>query len=324
LNIRVVESKVTREQKLYTSFVSMHVIFESFASFSDIRLDAAFVFNSYLLLFSFHINASLASYAATLLTSVPIPNLQESPLPPMARSKPKSSASSSHPKLPRLPDRKFPNGSTMNLEPRLTWILDLRISKRPLLRPPIPSPYASASSPKVVYISASTPFISAVKRVQKLLALADKRSTSGISLLGKNNGGSWRGRNAAGGAGGASGGGNGDGGERARLEALGKERNGGEQVCLKATGRAVEKLLGLGTYFLGVEEGRVYKVRVVTGSGSAVDDIVEKEEMEGAEKEKAAGEGHGSGERNSAAEKESFPEARIRRTSTVMLYVSLK
>lgn len=57
--------------------------------------------------------------------------------------------------------------------------LDKILHEGPILHPPILSLYAGADQPKIVYISAKTPFISAVKQVQKLISLAEKR------LLGK-------------------------------------------------------------------------------------------------------------------------------------------
>ncbi|KAL7266115.1 hypothetical protein RUND412_011352 [Rhizina undulata] len=54
------------------------------------------------------------------------------------------------PPLPSLPDHKA-------------------LSKRPLLHPPIPRP--TASSQKIIYIAATTPFASAATRIRKLLLL---------------------------------------------------------------------------------------------------------------------------------------------------------
>ena len=127
-----------------------------------------------------------------------------------------------------------------------------------MLHPPIPSPYAGASQQKVVYISANTPFISATKRVRKLLSLIDKRSMGTVELL------------------------NGKGSDKQKLRALGEQENAGkrrdpEEVVLKATGRAIEKALGLALFFQGQEDCRVM---VRTGSVGVVDDI-EKVEKPG-------------------------------------------
>lgn len=51
-----------------------------------------------------------------------------------------------------------------------------------------------------------------------------------------------------------------------------------EEVIMKATGKAIEKLLGLVIHFQGKED---VKVVVRTGSVGAVDDIVMKEGVEG-------------------------------------------
>jgi ribonuclease P/MRP protein subunit POP7 len=63
-----------------------------------------------------------------------------------------------------------------------------------------------------------------------------------------------------------------DGIEKARGE--GEGRGKGEEVMLKATGKAIERLLGVALFFQG-EEG--VKVEFRTGSVGAVDDVVEKE-----------------------------------------------
>ncbi|KAK4965657.1 hypothetical protein LTR66_012096 [Elasticomyces elasticus] len=142
-----------------------------------------------------------------------------------------------------------------------------RVQKRPLLRPAIPSPYAGASSEKVVYISSRTPFMSAVKRVQKLLSLADKRAVQSQTNLYRNNSRKRkRGSRDAG---------------TTREDCDGideiaalveQRRRDGEKVVLKATGKAIEKALGIGLWFQSKEE---YRVRITTGSVGAIDDIVE-------------------------------------------------
>ena len=43
-------------------------------------------------------------------------------------------------------------------------LADATVTKRPLLRPVIASPYAGACQPKIIYVSAKTPFMSAIKR----------------------------------------------------------------------------------------------------------------------------------------------------------------
>ncbi|PNS19657.1 hypothetical protein CAC42_7501 [Sphaceloma murrayae] len=187
-------------------------------------------------------------------------------------SSPQSSTLKTAPKLPRLPPH-------------------LEISKRPLLRPPIPSKHSSAQ--KTVYVSTRTPFMAAAKRVISLLALADKRDVqSALDMVKKGKGGA-KGRMEE------------DVGlnEAARMAAREKGRQDGE-VLIRGTGRAIEKVLGLGVWF-GQREG--YGVQVRTGSVGAVDDIVEKESQEA--EEDVEGEGD-------------VLSTRIRYTSTVELAVS--
>ncbi|MCJ1331313.1 hypothetical protein MMC10_008002, partial [Thelotrema lepadinum] len=160
-----------------------------------------------------------------------------------------------------------------------------RISKRPPLRPAIPSPYTSASSPKVIYVSSNAPFISIVKRVRKLLDRADNRSMGRISLNNRES-------------------------ERGLLRALGDEqerrrRNEGEEILLRATGKAIDKTMGLALFFSNQNDTTV---RIGTGTVSVVDDIVEKEEQ--AEDPMAVD------------EQDEIPETQIRRTS--MLEVGIR
>lgn len=126
-----------------------------------------------------------------------------------------------------------------------------------MLHPPIPSPYSGAAQQKVVYISPRTPFISACKRVRKLLCHIDKRSTGKFDLV------------------------NGKGSDKQQLRALGEQSSIGkgkepEEVVLKATGKAIEKALSLAIFFQGQKDCRV---RIRTGSMGVVDDIVEAEEL---------------------------------------------
>ena len=139
----------------------------------------------------------------------------------------------------------------------------------------------------MIYVSAKTPFISAVKRVRKLLSEIDRRSIGKIDLV------------------------NGKGNDKQKLMALrektkpmgkGKEP---EAVVLKGTNRAIEKVLGLGLYFQRQDD---CMVRVRTGSVSVVDDIVQEEEEGGEE----GGEG------------EELPESRVRKVSVVEVAVTLR
>ena len=164
------------------------------------------------------------------------------------------------------------------------------MQKRPILHSPI-SPYAGADHPKVVYISAKTPFISAVKRVQKQLCLIEKRSFGKFGLIhGKRS-------------------------ENQKLKVLDtqgpleKEKEP-EEVILKGTNRVIEKVLGLALFFDGQED---LIVRLRTGTVGVVDDMVmaarPSEETEvGDQKE---------GERD-------LPETRVRKISMLEVAITLK
>lgn len=118
------------------------------------------------------------------------------------------------------------------------------------MHPPIPSPYAGGDHPKVVYISAKTPFISAVKRVRKLLSLIEKRSVGKVDLS------------------------NGKDSNKQKLKVLDMEGSREEkepEVVLKGTNRVIEKVLGLAFFFQGQED---LIVRLRTGTVGVVDDIV--------------------------------------------------
>ena len=78
---------------------------------------------------------------------------------------------------------------------------------------------------------------------------------------------------------------------------------GAEEVVLKATGRAIERVLELGLYFQGQPD---CVIRIRTGGVGVVDDIVEGDR-----------EGDKEGE-------EELPETRVRKTSVVEVAVTLK
>ncbi|OJD26118.1 hypothetical protein ACJ73_02505 [Blastomyces percursus] len=128
-----------------------------------------------------------------------------------------------------------------------------RIQKRPIPHPPAASPYAGAKVPKVVYVSTNTPFMSAAKRVQKLLRQTERRATSKIDLSDKFS-------------------------EKQKLSQLAESTEDlkKEEVFIKATGRAIEKAMSVGKWFAGKEE---YAIRVNTGAVMVVDDIVEDEKL---------------------------------------------
>ncbi|MCJ1381464.1 hypothetical protein MMC17_004575 [Xylographa soralifera] len=187
-----------------------------------------------------------------------------------------------------------------------------RIEKRPILHPAIPSPYTNASQPKVIYVSSSTPFISVVKRVRKLLAQVDKRAMGKVDLL------------------------SGKSSDRQRLSTLGKRDKDSEEVTLKATNKAIERALGLALFFQGQEDCRV---RLKTGSVGVIDDIVVDEKpgkgrtggksLEGKEKrseDDAVMDDSQIGESDEPRKEddEELPETQIRQVSVIEVGISLR
>ncbi|KAG9235243.1 Rpp20 subunit of nuclear RNase MRP and P-domain-containing protein [Amylocarpus encephaloides] len=194
---------------------------------------------------------------------------------------------SSHKKLSRLPDTH-------------------KIQKRPLLHPPVASPYSSSTtSPKTIYVSSTTPFIATIKRIRAYLSAIESRSASSSKQIhqniacrpnAKNRTEELRGLMQ-------------DGKEGAFLrgvEQAVKKRGEGEEVVLKATGKAVERLMSVAIWLENEGEGEEFVVRVRTGSVGAVDDVVKKE---------------GSGDGNE--EEEEMP-GRVRRTSCLEVGVRFK
>jgi ribonuclease P/MRP protein subunit POP7 len=125
------------------------------------------------------------------------------------------------------------------------------IQRRPLNHAPIASPYAGASVQKVVYVSRSTPLMAAVKRAKKLLMHIEKRAMQDVDIT--------RGKEGLKKLAAAS-------------EALGKN---GEEVVVRASGRAIEQALKVGEWFKSKEGELACKVEVRTGSLQVVDDLVE-------------------------------------------------
>lgn len=175
----------------------------------------------------------------------------------------------------------------------------MKIEKRPLLRPAIPSPYNSAKDVKVIYLKRNTPFIPTVKRVRSLLAQAEKRTMQAVSSKAPG-----------------------------ELEPKDAQKlslvNVNEEVYVKATGRAIFRATEIAWFFEQQEgsSGR-FRVRVKTGSVSAVDDVVEgpspvveKDKMEGVESNL---------EKCSSQEEEGdIPETQLRQTGSVEIAIGLK
>lgn len=177
------------------------------------------------------------------------------------------------------------------------------------MHPAIPSPYAGANEPKVIYVSSKTPFISVVKRVRKLLSLADKRSMGKVDLQNRNSS------------------------DKQRLRAMARQEKEPEEILLKATNRAIEKVLGLALFFQGQEDCRV-KLR--TGSVGVIDDIVEIEAPDetveaGEVAGKGAVESHqssvdqvGTADQAQDEDNDDIPETQIRTASVVEVGISLR
>lgn len=139
----------------------------------------------------------------------------------------------------------------------------------------------------MVYISHRTPFVSAVKRVRKLLALADKRAVqSKTSHIAKDDP-----RRVD---------------KVAKAVAAGSRGEEEEEVWVKATGKSIQKALQLAVFFQQQED---LKVRLRSGSLWAVDDIVP---------------GDDSGDVGGEEEEDELPETRMRQTSLLEVAVSLR
>lgn len=212
---------------------------------------------------------------------------------------------------------------------------DAKVTKRPLHRPAIPSPYAGASQQKIVYISSKTPFLSAVKRVEKLLSLADKRLVQSATTLAKQR--QQSGRKRGGGGGDAEDEILGIAREVESLKAAKRRKTGagggsaagvrqgedredegdvaGEEVVLKGTGKAISRVLEMALWFQ--QRGERFVVRMTTGTVTAIDDIEVGEDG-------SQSKGDGDGGEEGDGDGEHMPETRLRRTNVLEVAVSLK
>lgn len=167
--------------------------------------------------------------------------------------------------------------------------------------------------------------MSAIKRVEKLLQLADKRDVQAATTLAQKNKRKRRRDD--------------NGGEDeveavARLAEEGREKKkrvggvSGEEILVKGTGKAVGKVMEIGCWFQQRDD---FEVRVRTGSVGAVDDVEVPEEAEqeegeamdvdqtepGAEKDKEGGKG-------TEEEAVATSGARVRYLSVLEVAVSLR
>ncbi|EME38946.1 hypothetical protein DOTSEDRAFT_75599 [Dothistroma septosporum NZE10] len=209
---------------------------------------------------------------------------------------------------------------------------DATITKRPLFRPAIPSPYAGAHSQKIIYVGTKTPFMSAVKRVEKLLHLADKRQVQSATKTVQNERKRKRSRDGD------------EIGDIAReLEKQKKNKTGKgaddepEEVVVKGTGKAISKVMELGCWFQR-RDGE-YMVKLKTSTTKSIDDVeytkskaTEEEANASVDGETAVDvdggkDGQGNGQpahpgRNITGEL--VEETRIRKVSVLEVYVSLR
>ena len=187
----------------------------------------------------------------------------------------------------------------------------MKISKRPLLHPAIPTPFASSAFQKVVYVKYKTPFIPIIKRVRHLLSKAEDRDTQ--SLISRKTP-----LNA----------------KRVEAAITGgqeeKKRNR-EEIYVKATGRAIDRALQVALFFQQQSDCRV---RISTGTADAIDDIIVKPrknrvDLPNDEEDRDVHEnknGRKPGQkRKRVDEKEvELPEARIRHTNVIEVAISLR
>ncbi|RDI89720.1 hypothetical protein Vi05172_g586 [Venturia inaequalis] len=182
-----------------------------------------------------------------------------------------------------------------------------RIQKRPLHHPAIPSPRASSSTQKIVYVSSKTPFMSAVQRIRTHVTQISKRKSQSINdtTHSSTSKGAQIRRKA--------------GGDRILAQAMeeierAEKDKGGEEVIVKGTGKAIEKVMGIAGFFQenAVKEG--VKVRLTTGSVWAIDDVsVLNEEIPEGEQMELDGK-----------EEEDIPETRVRQVSVLEVRIGLR
>jgi ribonuclease P/MRP protein subunit POP7 len=136
--------------------------------------------------------------------------------------------------------------------------------------------------------------MSAIKRVQKLLLQAEKRSAQSasdqVSSQPKYS---------------ASSNNNDEITDIERVASImAAEKYDRDEIILKATGKAIAKAMSLGLWF---EEKVEYNIRIETGTVGAIDDILPPEDEDQSMKDEA---------------EEEIPESRIRYASTIQIFVS--
>ncbi|KAF2692046.1 hypothetical protein K458DRAFT_425875 [Lentithecium fluviatile CBS 122367] len=206
-------------------------------------------------------------------------------------------------KLPQLPDH-------------------VTLTKRPLHHPAPPTHFASSTHPKTIYLTATSPFVPTLKRIRHLLTEITKRHKQSLSAHRHP-----RSRQKA---------------RSKPVEANGKLRAadvereivedagdrdgvGGEEVYVKATGRAIERALQVGVHFQGEDD---CNVRVEMGSVQAIDDIsIKRKRGRGTAEDVDIDSKERNSKKASKGKKwkdEDIPETRIRTLSSVTVAIGLK
>lgn len=132
--------------------------------------------------------------------------------------------------------------------------------KRPLARPPLASAYAGKQQPKVVYISSKTHFMSAVKRIDKLLNHSEKRAVQSATSKARSASkihAKDRRRTQ-------------EDDEIVQIAKVLSEDRSIEPVIAKATGKAISKAMQIGLWF---QQRQQYDVQLRTASIHAIDDV---------------------------------------------------
>ncbi|KAL1303815.1 hypothetical protein AAFC00_000275 [Neodothiora populina] len=208
-----------------------------------------------------------------------------------------------------------------------------KVTKRPLLHPAIPSKYAGPdSAQKVVYISSRTPFMSAIKRVERLLDQVEKRETQSAAALVRNDNRlkRKRGQFPSAGTDGEEAGEIGEVAKRlAEMKKVKIDTSGGvaraeeeqwrkEEVVVKATGKAIQKALSVGLWF---QRRDGFGILIRTGSVAAIDDVEVAEEEQARENDGAETDQLMKDAREEEPQQEPIPETRIRYASTIEIAV---
>lgn len=100
-----------------------------------------------------------------------------------------------------------------------------------------------------------------------------------------------------------------------------KKGVGGEEVYVKATGRAIERALQIGVHFQGESD---CTVKVEMGSIQAIDDIEIKKKDRRALESRVGEDGREAVKKDKAWKDEDIPETRIRTLSSITVIIGLK